>query len=172
MCADCLLHSQLGGEVGYMHRLPDQALERGMPPEFPLAPPLLRAARERLRLAVRLDAQLRSKSKASAERAWLAANAEAAGVELSDDEDDADVSVGEGDDAAAARGAGKRARRRADAESAQGDGSSTAELQRVCSRSRSHARGLQHSLLEKDSCRASSKAGRGCRGAEQRDCAS
>ncbi len=65
----------------------DQALEKGTPPEFPLDPSLLPACRARVRLAVRLDSQLRAKSKSGAESAWLRRNAEAAGVQLSDDED-------------------------------------------------------------------------------------
>ena len=93
----------------------DQALEKGTPPEFPLDPSLLPACRTRVRLAVRLDSQLRAKSKSGAEAAWLRRNAEAAGVQLSDDED--------------ADGDGQADTRRGDSDS--GDGSSAAEIQRV-----------------------------------------
>ena len=93
----------------------DQALEKGTPPEFPLDASLLPACRSRVRLAVRLDAQLRSKSKSGAEDAWLRRNAEAAGIQLSDDED------ADGDGRAGPRGG----------DGASGDGSSAEEIQRV-----------------------------------------
>ncbi|CAL8469133.1 g8674 [Coccomyxa elongata] len=90
-----------------------RALERGSPPQFPLDPSLLPACRARVRLALRLDAHLRSRSKSGAEAAWLRANAEAAGIQLSDDED-ADEDAGR----AGTRGGGS------------GDGSSADEIQR------------------------------------------
>jgi hypothetical protein len=66
----------------------------------------------RVRLAVRLDAQLHARSKSCAERTWLLRNAEAAGIEISDEE------ASNGDGGAAPAGTG--------------DGSSAAEIQRVC----------------------------------------
>ncbi len=94
--------------------MPDQALERGAPLQFPLDPSLLPACRARVRLALRLDAHLRSRSKSGAEAAWLRANAEAAGIQLSDDED-ADEDAGR----AGTRSGGT------------GDGSSADEIQKA-----------------------------------------
>lgn len=98
----------------------DQALERAAPPDFPLDASLLPECRARVRLAVRLDAQLRAASKNGADAAWLRRNAEAAGIQLSDDED-----------------ADEDARPRA-GRAATGDGSSAAEIQQVCSCTKPH----------------------------------
>jgi len=59
---------------------------RGSPPLFPLDYNLLPGARRRVRLATRLDEQLRSSSKKAAEKTWEQQMAEAAGIEFSDQE--------------------------------------------------------------------------------------
>lgn len=57
-------------------------------PLFPLDSNLLPGARKRVQLALKLDEQLRSSSKKSAEKSWEQQMAEAAGIILSDDEED------------------------------------------------------------------------------------
>ncbi len=82
-----------------------RALGRPAPPDFPSPDALLPEAARRVRLAVRLDALLRKRSKAGADAAWRRERAEELGLALS--EDDA-----EGEDAlVSGRRLGKRGRR-------------------------------------------------------------
>lgn len=64
-----------------------RALGRSVPPEFPIDLSLLPAVRKRVRLAVRLDALDRSRTKASKDAAWRQRTAEELGIELSSDEE-------------------------------------------------------------------------------------
>lgn len=69
-----------------------QALGQALPPDFPMDAALMPAVRRRVRLAVRLDEALRTRSKAAVELGWRQRTAEAAGIDLSDDEDGGEAS--------------------------------------------------------------------------------
>lgn len=68
-----------------------RALGRAEPPSFPLDASLMKGARERVRLAVRLDSLDRSQSKEKAELSWRRQHAEELEIELSDDSEDEKV---------------------------------------------------------------------------------
>ena len=68
-----------------------RALGRAGPPSFPLDASLMSGARERVRLAVKLDSLDRSQSKEKAELSWRRQHAEELGIELSDDSEDEKV---------------------------------------------------------------------------------
>ena len=67
------------------------ALGRKEPPEFPLDASLMAASRERVRLAVKLDAVERKDSKQRADLSWRRLNAEELGIDLSDESEDEKV---------------------------------------------------------------------------------
>ena len=65
-----------------------KALDRQEPPEFPLDVAVMGAARQRVRLAIRLDGLERKIAKERADTSWRRQNAEKLGIELSDDSED------------------------------------------------------------------------------------
>ncbi|KAG7669560.1 hypothetical protein Ndes2526B_g05899 [Nannochloris sp. 'desiccata'] len=83
-----------------------RALGREEPPLFPLDASLMSGARERVRLAVKLDSLDRKLSKERADFSWRKQNAEEIGIVLSDDSDDEMVIKG--------RRLGKKARKEKD----------------------------------------------------------
>jgi hypothetical protein len=105
-----------------------QALERPPPPEFPLNPALLTGCRARVRLAVRLDAILRARSKAAAENAWLCRNAAAVGVDAGSDDEG---SSGDSDAPNAELSPRSRAATAVAAAAATADNRSAAKIQQV-----------------------------------------
>jgi len=80
-----------------------RTLGREEPPSFPLDASLMSGARERVRLAVKLDSLDRKLSKERADFSWRKQNAEEIGIILSDDSDDEMVIKG--------RRLGKKARK-------------------------------------------------------------
>jgi ATP-dependent RNA helicase DDX24/MAK5 len=83
-----------------------RTLGREEPPLFPLDASLMSGARERVRLAVKLDSLDRKLSKERADFSWRKQNAEEIGIVLSDDSDDEMVIKG--------RRLGKKARKERD----------------------------------------------------------